>query len=64
MEQEILNIEYHRVRLIVKSLNLSRDKRDAAQKCGLSVKSLYQYIRIYDIVKENKNWIQRRKIII
>lgn len=64
MQEEILNIEYHKVRLIVKSLNLSKDRKEASNMCGISLKSIYQYMRIYDIVKVDNKWIQKRKIIV
>ena len=54
--EEILNIQHHTVRLILKSLNCSKTLQEAAQKCGLNKKSLYNYRRDNNIryVKEKK----------
>jgi len=55
--EENLNIEYHRVRLILKSLNSSVKIKDAAAKCGISQRTLFNNMIIYSIVKKNKTWI-------
>ena len=47
---EILNIEYHKIRLIVKSLNTTSSSKEAAEKCGISKKTMYNYIKQYNIV--------------
>jgi len=62
MEQEILNIEYHKVRLMVKSLNLYNNCAEASYQCGVSKKCLYNYMRIYDIKKEGNNWVSKKSI--
>jgi hypothetical protein len=51
---EILNIDYNIKILIIKALNSSRTNRVAHVKLGISVKTLYSYIRQYNI-KYNKN---------
>ncbi len=56
MQEEILNIEYHKVRLMVKSLNLSHSIKSAATKCGLSTKCFYNYMKTYDISKKGQYW--------
>ena len=47
---EILNIEYHKIRLVVKSLNSSYSTKEAAKKCGISEKTMRNYIKQYDIL--------------
>jgi hypothetical protein len=60
MNEEILNIEYHKVRLIILSLNTSKTARIAAMKCGISTKCLYNYIKIYNIHQDGKRWISNQ----
>lgn len=60
---EILNIEYHKVRLMIKSLNLSKTIKIAAMNCGISTKSLHIYINNYDIHKHKGVWISNQLII-
>jgi hypothetical protein len=60
MNNEILNIEYHKVRLIILSLNSSKTVRIAAMKCGISVKCLYNYIKIYNIHQDGKRWVSNQ----
>jgi transposase len=47
---EILNIEFHTIRLVVKSLNCTKNSKEAAEKLGISKKTLYNYMRQYDII--------------
>lgn len=49
MEQEILNIEYHTKRLILKALNQERTVRDAADSLGISERTLYFHMKQYNI---------------
>lgn len=53
---EILNIEYHKVRLVVTALSISDTMDVAADKCGLSKKSIYNYIKKYNIEKKGNLW--------
>ena len=50
---EILNIEYNIKRLVLKALNTSRSNRLARIKLGIPEKTLYNYIKRYNI-KLNK----------
>ncbi|MGN6417769.1 MAG: helix-turn-helix domain-containing protein [Pseudobacter sp.] len=49
---EILNIEYHTVRLMVKALNSSKTKVAAAEKLGISDRTLYNLMENYNIHRE------------
>ena len=60
--EEILNIDYHRCRLILKSLNTSKTIRQAAVKCGLSKNTMLIWRKNYSIVK-NKDGVFERKNI-
>ena len=62
MEQEILNIEYHKVRLMVKSLNLYNNCKEASYQCGVSTKCFYNYMKLYNIKKEGTQWVAQRAI--
>ena len=42
---ENLNIHYHRIRLILKSLNCSKNIKDASKKCGLTNRTFYRYMK-------------------
>lgn len=68
---EVLNIKENKVRLIIKSLNSSDSVVEAAEKCGLSDRTMYRYMRANKIqwVMEHKrymvvNYIVRGKNII
>lgn len=52
MEQEILNIEYHKRRLIVKALNKLPTKVKAYKALGITEKQLYNLIWRYSIKKD------------
>jgi len=57
---EILNIEYHKVRLMIKSLNLSNTIKSAATKCGISVKCFYNYMKLYNIHQRGDSWVSNQ----
>jgi len=46
---EILNIEYHTRRLILKALNATKTKDQAAEALGMSVRKLYMVCKQYEI---------------
>lgn len=48
-KNEILNIEWHTCRLIVKALNMSKDKNEAYHRLGVSERTLYRLINTYSI---------------
>jgi hypothetical protein len=58
--EEILNVDYHRCRLILKSLNTSKTTKEAANKCGISVRTLRVWCFNYDIIKDNEGKYQRK----
>ncbi len=60
--EEILNLDYNRCRLILKSLNTSKTINEAAIKCGLSKRTMITWKKNYNIVK-NKDGVYRRKNI-
>ena len=55
MDQEILNIEYHKKRLVLKALNLVSTMPYAASKLGISLRTLYRIMDDYNIVYEKKD---------
>lgn len=52
MQQEILNIEYHKRRLIIKALNQMPTKVKAYKALGITEKQLYNLIWRYSIKKD------------
>lgn len=60
---EILNLDYHRARLIIKSLNTSNTLKEAAEKCGLTPRTLLTWRKNYNI-RKNKEGIYERKSVI
>jgi hypothetical protein len=60
---EILNVDYHRCRLMLKSLNTSKTIKEAADKCGLSKRTMQTWRKNYNIVK-NKDGVYQRKNIV
>jgi hypothetical protein len=61
---EILNIEYHTIRLIVKALNRCKTMEEAAAELGVHSRSLYSYKRIYGIKRINKRYQAPKKTFI
>jgi transposase-like protein len=59
---EILNMDYHRCRLILKSLNSSKTIKEAADKCGLNKRTMHTWRKNYNIIK-NKDGVYERKNI-
>jgi hypothetical protein len=47
---ENLNIDYHRLRLILKSLNTSNTIQIASDKCGISKRTMFNDMNRYNIV--------------
>ena len=64
--EEILNIEYHQVRLMIKSLNGSKTIKEASHKCGISRKTMSRRMKDSGITydKVTKMYIQHKKLII
>lgn len=54
METEILNIEYHKRRLVIKALNKLPTKVRAYKELGITEKQLYRMIKTYEIRKNEK----------
>ena len=66
METEILNIDYHLKRIILKALNTSLYKYQAAKKLGITIRSLLRKIIDYDIeysVRAGRYIIKEKKEI-
>jgi DNA-binding NtrC family response regulator len=62
LENEILNIEYHIVRLILKALNrYPKDKAAAAAALGISKRTLHRRSRQYRISKEKGMFVSIKK---
>ena len=61
MEREILNLEYNLKKLLVKALNAADSLVHAAQLTGVSVRTLRNYQRMYNIeydVRRNEYFIK------
>lgn len=48
---EILNVDFHRRRLLLKSLNISKTHEEAAKRCGITKRTLFIWKRNYNIKK-------------
>lgn len=48
-KNEILNIEWHSTRLIVKALNKLSTIEKAAEELGISPRNIHRLMKIYDI---------------
>lgn len=48
---EILNLEFHTRRLLLKALNLTARKADARRATGLSERTFFNLVEYYDIKK-------------
>ena len=51
---EILNVDYHRKRLLIISLNVSKNHEEAANRCGITKRTLYLWKRNYGIRKNKQ----------
>jgi hypothetical protein len=51
---EILNVDYHRRRLLTISLNVSKTHEEAAKKCGITKRTLFIWKRNYNIRKNKE----------
>lgn len=60
---ETLNIDYHRCKLILKSLNCSKTIRQASSKCGITTRTMYTWMKNYDIVKNKDNKYERKNLM-
>jgi hypothetical protein len=60
--EEILNLDYHRCRLMLKSLNSSKTIKEATVKCGLNKTTMQNWRKNYSIIK-NKDGVYERKNI-
>jgi uncharacterized protein YjcR len=58
--EEILNVDYHRCRLILKSLNTSKTIKEASEKCGISTKTMHIWKQNYGIKKTKDNKYERK----
>jgi hypothetical protein len=59
---ETLNIDYHRCRLILKSLNTSKTMKEASLKCGISVRTMRLWCFNYNIIKTKDKKYERKAI--
>lgn len=63
MENEILNLEYHKACLAIKAVNSSVAMDEAAKKLGVGVGQLYDIIRIANLkMKRGSCYIKRQKV--
>lgn len=60
MKGEILNIEFHVRRLLIKALNSSKTESQAASKLEVSKRTLWRYKKQYCIVKEGKRFVEKQ----
>jgi hypothetical protein len=59
---ETLNMDYHRCRLILKSLNTSKTMKEASLKCGISVRTMRIWCFNYNIIKTKDKKYERKAI--
>lgn len=52
--KEILNIDYHRKLLVLKALNTSPTKVEAAKRLGVCIRQIDRYIHSYQIQAYNR----------
>lgn len=57
--EEILNVDYHRARLMLISLNTSKTIKEASEKCGITVRTMHLWKRNYGIRKIGKGKYER-----
>ena len=57
--EEILNVDYHRARLILISLNTSKTIKEASEKCGITVRTMHLWKRNYGLRKTGKGTFER-----
>lgn len=62
MQDEILNIDFHVRRLLLKALNICRTRTEAATALGISTKTLQNKMDVYEVEKENGIYISKMKI--
>ena len=66
MSDEILNIDYHVRRMVIKALNKTKYVFEAAEMLGVSSRSVYRYMEIFGIgynrKKKEYEFIQPVKI--
>lgn len=54
-QEEILNIQYHVGKMIVKALNRAVNVRDAAKLLGVTERTLYRYKWQYNVMYDRKS---------
>lgn len=67
MEDEILNIEYHVKRIVLKALNKTRFVKQAADMVGVSERTLHRYKKDFNIgcdKKRNEFYLKGERPII
>ena len=55
MPEEILNIEYHHKRMSFIALNLSKTVPEAANKLGITERTLFTWIKKFNFYKDVKS---------
>lgn len=53
-----LNLEFNRLILTIRALNESKSIKSAADKLEVSSRTLFRYIKMYNLSKVNGDWIQ------
>lgn len=64
MATEILNINFHRRRLLLLALNKQATRQDQAQVLGIAEKTLFNMIKEFDVVKVNGVYVSNVKIMV
>lgn len=57
--EEILNVDYHRARLMLISLNTSKTIKEASKKCGITVRTMHLWKKNYNIKKTKDGKYER-----
>lgn len=50
-DNDVLDIEYNRIKLVLKALNSTPSVKDAAKELGVSERTVFRTMNIYDIEK-------------
>lgn len=54
MKDEVLNLDFHILRRVIKALNAAKSKKEAAKCLGISIKTLNKYIVQFNLI--NNRW--------
>jgi hypothetical protein len=62
MEAEILNVDYHVRRLLLKALNKFNCRKEQAQALGVSIRTVYRLMERFEVENNNGVAVSKRKL--